>query len=241
MPLRFKDMKNTNYVPRLYSFLEELGRRQDREWFKANRSEYDDLRALWLADVDRLLAAIRQWWPSLRPATAKEAAYRIYRDTRFSIDKSPFKNYFSASFGPYGRGTGSAHLPGLYLHMGPGLYEGQVEGGLYGGVWCPESSVLKKLRKAIVDNIEEFEEIISAPDLNKLYPGWYGDRLKTIPKGYDRDHPQAELLRLKEYGRFRPCGPDYFSDPSWPDRAAEDYRPLRPLLDFLAYSLTEEP
>ena len=124
--------------------------------------------------------------------------------------------------------------------MGPGSVDGQVEGGLYGGVWCPESAVLKKLRKAIVDNIEEFEEIISAPELNALYPGWYGDRLKTIPKGYDRDHPQAPLLRLKEYGRFRPCGLEYFSDPSWPERAADEYRPLRPLLDFLAYSLEEE-
>lgn len=234
-------MNNANYVPRLYAFLEELGRRQDREWFKANRAEYDDLRDLWLADVDRLIAGIRQWWPAVRPATAKEAAYRIYRDTRFSQDKSPFKDYFSASFGAYGRGTGSAHLPGLYLHMGPDSGEGQVEGGLYGGIWCPESAALRKLRKAIVDNIEEFEEIISAPALDRLYPGWYGDRLKTIPKGYDRDHPQAELLRLKEYGRFRPCGLAYFSDPSWPDRAADEYRPLRPLLDFLAYSLAEEP
>ena len=147
MPLRFKDMKNTNYVPRLYSFLEELRRRQDREWFKANRSEYDDLRALWLADVDRLLAAIRQWWPSLRPATAKEAAYRIYRDTRFSLDKSPFKNYFSASFGPYGRGTGSAHLPGLYLHMGPGLYEGQVEGASTAASGVPKVPCSKSCAK----------------------------------------------------------------------------------------------
>lgn len=232
--------KETNYVPRLYRFLSELGARQDREWFKANRAEYDDLRAMWLADVDRLMLGIREWWPSLRPATAKGAAYRIYRDTRFSLDKSPFKDYFSASFGTYGRGAGSAHLPSLYLHMGPDKSKGEIEGGLYGGMWCPDSAALKKIRKAIVDNIEEFDEIISNPKLNKLYPGWFGGRLKTIPKGYDRDHPQAELLRLKEYGRFRACGIDYFSDPSWPERAAEDYEPLKPLLDFLTYSLEEE-
>ncbi len=233
-------MKNTNYVPRLYAFLAELGARQDRDWFKANRAEYDELRALWLADVDRLMAAIREWWPELRPATAKEAAYRIYRDTRFSQDKSPFKDYFSASFGPYGRHSGAAHMPGLYLHMGPDSSSGEIEGGLYGGVWCPDSAVLKKLRKAIVDNIEEFEQIVADPELNRLYPGWIGQRLKTIPKGYDRDHPQAELLRLKEYGRFHPCGLDYFADPSWPERAAEEYRPLRPLIDFLAYSIEED-
>ncbi len=233
-------MKNTNYVLRLYAFLAELGARQDRDWFKANRAEYDELRALWLADVDRLMAAIREWWPELRPATAKEAAYRIYRDTRFSQDKSPFKDYFSASFGPYGRHSGSAHMPGLYLHMGPDSSSGEIEGGLYGGVWCPDSAVLKKLRKAIVDNIEEFEQIVADPELNRLYPGWIGQRLKTIPKGYDRDHPQAELLRLKEYGRFHPCGLDYFADPSWPERAAEEYRPLRPLIDFLAYSIEED-
>lgn len=233
-------MKPKSYIPELYSFLEELGRRQDREWFRANRQRYDDLRALWLADIDCLIALIGEWWPEVKGMTAKGAAYRIYRDTRFSPDKSPFKSYFSAGFSRYGRSASAAHLPGLYLQMGPGRFAESVDSGLYGGVWQPSSADLKKLRRAIVDNIEEFEEIISAPELERLYPGWYGDRLKTIPKGYDRDHPQAELLRLKEYGRFLPADMAYFNDPRWPEKVADDFRPLLPLLNFFTYSLEEE-
>lgn len=228
------------YIAELYKFLEELGTRQDREWFRANRGRYDELRALWLADLDRMIALIGEWWPDVKGQTARSSAYRIYRDTRFSPDKSPFKSYFSAGLSRYGRSASSAHLPGLYLQMGPGRFADSVDSGLFGGVWQPSSADLRKLRRAIVDNIEEFEEILAAPELQRLYPGWYGERLKTIPKGYDRNHPQAELLRLKEYGRFMPAGMDYFNDPAWPEKVADDFRPLLPLLRFLTYSLEEE-
>ena len=233
-------MSHNTYIPDLYAFLEELGRRQDRDWFRANRARYDGLRELWLADIGRLIGALSQWWPEIQNQTPKSTAYRIYRDTRFSPDKSPFKSYFSAGFSRYGRSSSAAHLPGLYLQMGPGRFAEGVESGLYGGMWQPSSADLRKLRRAIVDNIEEFEEIINEPELQRLYPGWYGETLKTIPKGYDRNHPQAPLLRLKEYGRFMPADMEYFDDPSWPEKAAADFRPLLPLLRFLTYSLEEE-
>lgn len=239
-------MRQTNYMPELYRFLAELGRRQDRQWFKENKSRYDDLRALWIADIDRLIGHCSQWWPQVKGQTGQGSVYRIYRDTRFSPDKSPFKTYFSAAVSPRGRSSSAAHLPGYYLQVGPGKeggatdnYEAQSS-GLYGGLWCPESAVLKKLRKAIVDNIDEFEEIINEPGLKSLFPGWLGPQLKTVPKGYDRDHPQAALLRLKEYGKFKPEGLDFFSDPAWPDKTAEYFRSLYPLLRFLEYSINEE-
>ncbi len=230
----------STYIPELYEFLAELGQRQDREWFRANRARYDHLRQLWLDDIERLIAHMAEWWPCVKGQTAKGVSYRIYRDTRFSRDKSPFKNYFSASFSPYGRSSGAAHMPGFYLQMGPGSYTDGVESGLYGGIWQPDSASLGKLRKAIVDNIEEFEEILAEPTLQRLYPEWIGDALKTIPKGYDRNHPQAALLRLKEYGRFLPCDMAYFDDPAWPEKVSRDLRPLRPFIDFLTYSLEEE-
>lgn len=236
----------TNYIPRLYEFLAELGRRQDRQWFKENKETYDFLRAQWITDIDRLLARCAEWWPELKWQTGAGSVYRIYRDTRFSPDKSPYKTYFSASVSPRGRSSSAAHLPGFYIQAGPGKDGGATDGyeadssGLYGGLWCPDSAVLKKLRKAIIDNIDEFEEIINEPELNRLYPEWFGPTLKTVPKGYDRNHPQAELLRLKEYGRFCQLPMEFFSDPDWPDRAAEMLRPLYPLLRFLEYSVFEE-
>ncbi len=99
---------------------------------------------------------------------------------------------------------------------------------------------MKKVRKAIVDNIEEFEEIVHAPEVEKFFPGWCGRMLKTIPKGYDRSHPQAHFLRMLEYGKFYPAGEDFFYDPSWPVRAAGLFSHLRPFVEFLDYSIKEE-
>ena len=228
-----------SYIRHLYDFLTRLAERQDREWFRANRAEYDDLRQAWLNDLDILIAHVGEYWPDIKGLTGKGSAYRIYRDTRFSQDKSPFKAYFSAGFSRNGRSAAAVHTPGLYLQMGPGRFAANVDAGLYGGVWQPEPKVLKKLRRAIVDNIEEFEEIINAPELAR-YRGWCGESLKTVPKGYDRNHPQAHLLRLKEYGKFMPADMRYFDDPAWPEKVADDFRPLIPLLNFLQYSIDEE-
>lgn len=227
-----------NYIPQLYDFMRRLDANNNRDWFKANKAEYDELRNLWLVDIDRMLAAISEWWPKLRGLTAKDCVYRIYRDTRFSLDKTPLKTYFSAGIGPQGR---KAHGAGFYLQVGPGRFVDEVESGLYGGIWCPEAPVLKKLRKAIVDNIEEFKETINAPGVEENFPGWCGDTLKTVPKGYDRNHPLAHLLRRKDYGKFHPADEAFFTDPDWPLRAAELFHLLKPFIDFLDYSIHEEP
>lgn len=225
------------YMPRLYDFLRRLELNNNREWFKANKGEYDELRALWLADVDVMLSHMSQWWPSLRGIDAKACAYRIYRDTRFSLDKSPLKTYFSAGIGPRGRAT---HEPGFYLQLGPDRGFADIDSGLYGGLWCPDAPTLKKVRKAIVDNIDEFEEIVNAPEVKEYFPGWCGRTLKTIPKGYDRNHPQAPLLRMLEYGKFHPAGEAFFFDASWPERAARLFGFLKPFVDFLDYSVKED-
>lgn len=225
-------MKKENYVPELFEFLQQLSANNNRPWFAEHKPEYLRLRQLWEADIDRLIGYMSQWEPRLSHLTAKTTAYRIYRDIRFSPDKTPFKTFFSACFSQYGKST---HRACYYLHM-----DGTVEGGVYGGVWCPDSNMLRKLRKAIVDNIEEFEGIVNNPELKKVYPDWYGERLKTIPKGYDRNHPQAEYLRLKEYGRFAPVSPKTFYDPSWPEIISEKFHIIQPLIEFLNYSLDED-
>lgn len=222
------------YMEELFGFLDRLAANNTRAWLADNRREYDDLRAAWLADLGRLLALVGAWEPACAPADPRRAAYRFARDTRFSPDKTPYKTYFSAAFGPRGRQEPYA---GYYIHIGRDGNGGQS--GLYGGVYCPPSPVLAKLRHAIVDNIEEFTDIITHPELEAGYPGWCGDSLKTIPKGWDRNHPQADLLRLKDYGRFRPVGRSWWLDPAWPERTADALRPLKPLVDFLNYSIDE--
>ncbi|MCM1483708.1 MAG: DUF2461 domain-containing protein [Muribaculaceae bacterium] len=221
------------YVKELYSFLRELKENNNRPWFAAHRARFDELRALWMADLDVMIAHMGQWDSRLRGLTARDCAYRIYRDTRFSPDKTPYKTYFSASVSATGRNSAYA---GYYLQMGLPSY---IDSGLYGGIWQPAPEVLRKLRHAMVDNIEEFEAIINAPDMVKYFPGWCGEKLRTAPKGWNRNHPQIELLRLKDIGKFHPCSEKFFTDPKWPERAAELFSILKPLNDFLDYSIDE--
>lgn len=220
-----------NYIPRLYDFFGRLAANNNRPWFAEHKAEYEELRALWLADLQRVIDRLAQSDPRLKYLQAKDCVYRIYRDTRFSHDKTPLKPFFSAAIGPGGRRHQGA---GYYVHFGID------ETGLYGGIWCPESADLRKLRKAIVDNIEEFREIIDAPEMQRLYPGWTGPKLKTAPKGFPKDHPEIELLRLTEYGKWHNIGMDFFKQEDWPERMADLLQVLRPLNDFINYSLTEE-
>ena len=216
---------------KLFNFLERLDRNNNRPWFQAHKSEFDELRLEWMSDIDRLIGACLEWEPRYRWLSAKDCTFRIYRDTRFSLDKTPYKTYFSAGLSPRGK---SSDMAGFYISAGI------KECGIYGGLWAPDATVLRKMRKAIVDNIEEFEEIVTAPRVLELYPEWAGETLKTIPKGWPRNHPQAPLLRLLHYGREHTVSREFYSDPEWPLRAAEIMHPLKPLVDFINYTIFEE-
>lgn len=221
------------YIKELYRFLDELSANNNRGWFEANRERYQSLREQWLADIDRMMRAMAMWEPSVEAFTAQQAAYRIYRDTRFSPDKTPYKTYFSAATGPYGRKSDRA---GYYIETGIARTYYQ---GIYGGVWALEPATLRKVRHAIVDNIEEWESIVNHPDMLREFPQWCSSALKTIPKGWDRNHPQAFYLRMTNYGKFQALGRDFFMSPDWPEEAAQKMRVLKPLVDFINYSIEE--
>lgn len=214
----------------LYDFLGRLAENNNREWFAEHKPEYERLRAAWIEDLQKLIDRMAMWEPSLAHVQARDCLYRIYRDTRFSNDKTPYKTYFSALISPTGRHCDRACY---YFH------QGVDESAIYGGVWCPESKVLKKLRKAIVDNIEEFREIVEAPDVEKNFPGWWGRKLKTAPKGYDRDHPDIEFLRLTEFGKAHNFSREFFERPDWIEQTSRLFEMLKPMNDFLNYSIDE--
>ncbi len=224
-----------NYIPKLFDFLHRLERNNNRPWFQQHKNEFDTLREEWLSDLDRIIAAMTTWYPEMSSQNGKSAAYRIYRDTRFSPDKTPYKTYFSAAFSPYGRKTDRA---GFYLEMSPFASH---PSGVYGGIWCIERPALNKLRHAIVDNIEEWEEILDTPDMRNEFPDWCSSMLKTIPKGWDRNHPQAFYLRMTNYGKYKECSESFFLSPDWPERVADLFHTLYPFIRFLNYSLDEEP
>lgn len=211
-------------------FLKRLAANNDRTWFAAHKDEYERLRAYWFTEIQQVIDALAVDELALRHVEARDCAYRIYRDTRFSPDKTPYKTYFSSLISPRGR-----HYDGAcyYIHFGVD------EMALYSGLWSPESKVLKKVRKAIIDNVEEFRSIVETPQVLAAYPEWWGPKLKTAPKGYDRNHPDIDLLRLTEYGRCHKLDISFFDNPDWPREAAAILALLRPMNDFLNYSIEE--
>ena len=176
----------------IYKFLDAVAENNNRPWLAAHNAEYQELRAQWIEDLDKLIACMSVWQPDFARQTGRDATYRFARDTRFSPDKSPYKTFFSAAISPYGKKTGRA---AYYLQVDAR----REENGLYGGMYCLDAPMLAKLRRAIVDNVEEFEEIVNAPELRKLYPGWLGETLKTAPKGWPKDHPQMSRISSKTF------------------------------------------
>ncbi|MDE6810422.1 MAG: DUF2461 domain-containing protein [Muribaculaceae bacterium] len=222
-----------NKNKQIYEFLDQLAANNNREWFKDHKALFDDLRQNWIDQLDDLRSKMSVWDPDLLRQPLSDCVYRIYRDTRFSHDKTPYKTYFAAVLSPWGR---KSFRPCYYLQMGSGF----IDSGLYGGMYCPPPQELKKVRTAIVDNIEEFEEIINEPRLKKLFPGWFGEALKTVPKGYDRNHPLAHILRQKDFGKAHLVDEKFFTDDNWTERASEIFSVLKPLNDFFNYSIDEE-
>lgn len=218
-----------NYIGRLFDFLNRLSFNNNREWFHANKDEFDELRALWINDVQQLINRMSEYDGSLKGVDAKDCVYRIYRDIRFSPNKLPYKTYFSAVIAQGGRKT----LKGCcYLHLQPG------ECGLHGGIWCPEMPLLTRLRHEVEDNIDEFLGIIGDKEFASRYK-LSGDSLKTMPKGFDRNSPHGEYIKMKEYLVSMPVADNYFSGDDWVERTAEDFRYIKPFNDFLNYVFEE--
>ena len=215
-----------------YEFFEQLKENNNREWFGRHKSEYEQIRQWWLAGMSVMHAQLADAWPEVKYSPLK--TFRIYRDTRFSLDKTPFKTHIGTVLAP--PGTKNVHGVGVYLEVGIP----DTDSGVFAGIWAPENKVLNKLRHAIVDNIEEWEDIVNEPTFRKFYPDWFGERLKTAPKGWPKDHPQIDYLRLKHIGRFSPMTRRQFMSAKWPDEMARRIEAAVPMLRFLDYSLNEE-
>lgn len=215
-----------------YPFFEALAADNTREFFSVHRSEYDAIRAEWVDGMERVHALLAPHWDEVRYAAPR--TFRIYRDVRFSYDKRPFKTHIGSTIAPAGQTN--VHAVGVYVECGIP----DADSGVFGGIWAPDTKTLTKLRHAIVDNIEEWEEIVTAPELTRLFPEWFGERLKTAPKGWPKNHPQIEYLRLKHIGRVSTLTRRQFMSKNWPDLIAERAIAIVPMLRFLDYSLREE-
>lgn len=207
-----------------FSFLRNLAENNDRSWFEQHKGEY--LRAKDAAEVffQRCIEAFGQSYP-LGELSARQSIYRIYRDVRFSKNKNPYKTNFAALIAAGGRKSTSVFA--WYLHLEPG------NSFLASGNYEPTPEQLASIRQEIVYNAGEFRSILNAKDIGGYFGEIQGKRLKTAPKGFSRDHPEIEFLRLTQLYFMKTYNDAEIQSAAFPQRFSEDAQKLLPFLQFL--------
>lgn len=219
-------------IPQVLEFIGELVQNNNREWFAENKDRYDTSRRYFEMISTELIREIVKFDPDLAHVEAKDCIFRIYRDTRFSHDKTPYKNHFGVFIAANG-GRKSVR-GGYYLHLEPG------KSFVATGVWCPPPPLLKALRQCVYDNFDELNQIISEPEFTKWFRGFYDeDKLKTVPRGFPADFPGAELVKLKHYMVEYTLPGEILNSSSFVKEVAGIFKAAYPLNKFLNYTVDE--
>jgi uncharacterized protein (TIGR02453 family) len=217
----------------MFLFLRKLAENNNKEWFADNKT--------WFREVVQrpmigFIETMAPWLAAHAPAFQADtrlnggSLFRIYRDTRFSADKSPYKTNVGCNFRH--RVGKDAHAPGFYVHISPGeIFFG-------GGIWIPPTPVLNEIRDAIVEAPDRWREIRNAPPFKAQF-GDFGEceMLKNAPRGYNTDHPHVDDLRRKSLYAFATCSEDEVCQPEFPDRVMTAFSALVPMMKFTTDAL----
>lgn len=207
------------------AFITDVAANNNREWFAENKERYEVAKADVLTFVDQLIPQLAASDPEFSIETqSKKCLMRIYRDVRFSKNKDPYKTNYGISFGVKGRGINE---PGYYLHIQPGACF------FAAGFWMPEAADLKKIREEIDYNTAEFLDIINEKSFKNTFQLSEDDKLKKAPKGYEADHPQIELLKLKSFIATFPIKDEEFLKPGIVNKLKNAFEGVYPFIVFL--------
>jgi uncharacterized protein (TIGR02453 family) len=205
-------------------FLKELAGNNDREWFHKNKDMYVRAKQEFELVTGLLLSEITKFDKSVSGLQPKDCIFRIFRDVRFSNDKSPYKTNFGTYISRGGRKGGYA---GYYLHIEPDSYF------LAGGIYMPPSPVLKSIRNEIYHNLQEFKEIIAAKSFKKYFGEIEGAKLTDPPRGFPKDLPEADLLKYKDYNVVHYLTEQQLTGNGFISYAAMVFREMLPFNRFL--------
>ncbi len=213
-----------------FEFLKKLSRNNNREWFEKNKPAYLGIKSDFEEFTTAVYNELCEIDPSLIGQDPKKLVFRIYRDVRFSKDKSPYKAFLSAGISSQGKGTG---VPGYYLQFEPGNKSFACV-----GLYAPSSEALAKIRQEIDYNGEILEKILSDKSFRKYYDGfWKGDALKTAPKGYPKDHPYIEWLKLRHFVIMHPLKDEEVLNSRFRQKLVKALAAGKPFSDFLKHGL----
>jgi len=213
-----------------FEFLRELVANNNRDWFAANRPRYEAAKKEFEQVVSQLLSKVAEF-ENLPNTEVKDCIFRINRDVRFSKDKSPYKQHFSAAIGPGGRHSGRIDF---YLHIQPD------ESFLGAGMWAPTPKHLAKFRQELDFNPNELKGIIETSTFRSYFPEIWGDSLQRPPKGYAEDHPELALLKRKQLFFMHKYTDAEVMSPDFAAEVAQGCLLIKPYCDYLNYLFYDE-
>jgi len=207
------------------TFISELAINNNKPWFDTHKESYNAAKSDFEEFVGQVLAGLGAAEPEFLEQKAKDCVFRIFRDVRFSKDKTPYKAHFGASFSKGGRKFMGA---GYYLHIEPG---GRSFAG--GGLWMPETPMLKAVRQEIDYNYAEFSAAIGGDQFKKYFSGIEGERVKTFPQGYTADNPAIDYLKMKSFVAMHHLEDDELKAEDFAGKVVGIFAAMRPFIDFL--------
>ena len=213
------------------TYIKDLTRNNNKQWFDENRNSFEQAKSDFEALVKDIISVFGKVDSDIAPLEAKNCIFRQYRDVRFSKDKTPYKQHMGASFDRGGKKSGFA---GYYLHIEPG--NKSMAGG---GIWMPEAAALKKIRQEIDYGWDEFANILNEPAFKKVY----GDleqgefKLSREPKGYEKNNPAIEYLKLKSLVATEPLTDVDLTSKDLLKKIVAAFTALMPLIKFINRSL----
>ena len=208
-------------------FLKTLAKNNDKQWFEANRSSYEQAKEDFENFVQAVLDRQSKKDEDLKELIAKKCTFRINRDIRFSKDKTPYKTNMGASMT---RGGKKSVFAGYYFHCEPG------KSFVGGGLWMPMAPEMKKVRQEIDYCYDEFKQIVTSKKFRSVYKGLYsGDDIKLtkVPQGFEKENPAAEYLKLKSWLAMRDLSDAELVSKDLIKKTSEAFEALQPLVKFL--------
>lgn len=222
-------MKLTTISRANLKFLKDLSKNNDRDWFNENKARYTAAHENTIAFADSVLALLRKHDEIATPS-GKKSLNRIYRDVRFSSDKSPYKTWWAGSFS---RATDRLR-GGYYFSIAPGnTYVG-------GGFYMPDSADIRHIRQQISADPAPLRKVLKAKAFRDTFGELLGEQVKTAPKGFSKDDPAIDLIRYKSLYAMREFTDSEVTAESFPMEVDKTFKKLRPFFDYMSEILTTD-
>ena len=213
-----------------FAFLKKLQNNNNRDWFNENKAFYQAQHENTIAFANELLAKMAEH-DTIETPTGKKSLYRIYRDVRFSKDKSPYKTHWGGGF----RRATKQLRGGYYFHIQPG-----GNSFIGGGFWAPNKEDLLRIREEIASDDSEMRSIITGKEFVDTFGQLDGEQLKSAPKGFDKEHPAIDLLRYKQFIFGKNFSDEDVLKSDFVDVANDTFKKMRPFFDYMSEVLTTD-